>query len=107
MLAGTEEAFRRKLREVTRLVTAHIEMEEGQLFRKADELFTTAQLAALGQRVTEEKQKLFRSWNSRLGRPLHRAKSVVDAVTPLAVKRRMVARRAHHADAFVRPPAGA
>jgi hemerythrin superfamily protein len=93
LLAGTRGPFLDRLSEVGQVLIEHIEEEEGQLFPRARELLGPAGIQALGDRITREKQRLYLSWRGRVSGPLHRAKSVVDKLTPAAVKRLTVARR--------------
>ena len=90
---ASERAFDERLREVRHAVEEHVRMEEQELFPRARELLGPEGLGVLAERVTREKQRLFESWSGGVGRTLRRAKSLVDKLVPLAVKRGAIAAR--------------
>ncbi len=95
VLAGNKGLFLPRLRAVRSLVTDHTEMEEQAMFARARELLSAAQLDALGRAITVRKEELYKSWTGTLTSPLHRLKSLLDGVAPLALKKVQLERRTH------------
>jgi hemerythrin superfamily protein len=94
LLALTRDGFGAKVRLTERLVFDHIELEEEEMFPRANEILGAEKLNQLGDRMTVEKEKLYKSWTGLVRGPMHRVKTLVDAVTPLAAKEAEVKARA-------------
>jgi hemerythrin-like domain-containing protein len=78
--------FEAKVRLADKLVNQHIELEEQHMFPRMQQLIDEKTLDEMGEKMTDEKEKLFKSWKGIVRGPLHRTKTLVDAVTPLAAK---------------------
>ncbi|HJT15761.1 MAG TPA: hemerythrin domain-containing protein [Thermoanaerobaculia bacterium] len=87
-------SFEAKVRLADKLVNQHIELEEEQMFPRMKEIIAEEKLEQIGEKMTDEKEKLFKSWKGMIRGPLHRGKTLVDAVTPLAAKEVRVKARA-------------
>ena len=94
ILALKKDGFLAKLRVTERIVNEHIEREETEMFPRAQRILGAGALDRIGDRMSREKEKLYKSWTGLVRGPLHRGKSLVDKVTPLAAKELRVRARA-------------
>jgi len=106
ILALKKDELGAKLRLASQLVVKHIEKEENEMFPRARKILGPEKLDQLGKKMTTEKEKLFKSWTGTVTAPLHRAKSLVDKVTPLAVKEAKVKAHAKAGGPLQRKPPG-
>ncbi len=92
VLAGRRNLLASRARKLESLLVSHMDMEERHMFARAREIFSPEQLDALGRQITLRKEELYKSWTGTLTQPLHRAKSLIDMITPLGIKRRKIER---------------
>lgn len=92
LLVGRRDRFLEWARKVESALVSHIDMEERQMFARARDLFSAEQLDQLGKEITLRKEELHKSWTGTFTQPLHRAKSLIDMVMPLRMKRRKIER---------------
>jgi len=78
--------FGAKAKVLKDLIEHHIREEEGQMFRKAQALFSDEQLRELGDLMQKRKESAEAMWDNPLLRPVKKLQSAADKMLPTKVK---------------------
>jgi len=78
--------FGAKAKVLKELIEHHIREEEGQMFRKAQTLFSDEQLRELGDLMQKRKDSVEAMWDNPLLRPMKKLQSAAHKMLPTKVK---------------------
>ena len=78
--------FSAKAKVLKELIEHHIREEEGQMFRKAQTLFSDEQLRELGDLMQKRKESAEAMWDNPLLRPVKKLQSAAHKMLPTKVK---------------------
>jgi hemerythrin-like domain-containing protein len=86
------EQFGAKAKVLKELIEHHIREEEREMFAKAREIMSDAELRELGDVIAERREAMIAQWENPVTRPLKLIQSAVEKVMPTSLKNAKAAR---------------